>query len=208
MVRSQGDTMTSSLANEVCVMASENHEFLFEDVIAADAAKRMAREREVRERGLLDSIRAENERALAEIRAVRDENLAAVAALRAENDRAERLLDARREQEDRADRRAEEAKRQRKIDAIHKTRRDRQNILDRIQMRGESVASYAPEAYAMAPVDWWVVNHANPNDDSLPVNFLTTHPEYQEWRKSPAYDEFVARVESGEEERIDDSIDI
>lgn len=171
----------------------DDREALFNDMMRNFENSRRAG----RDEGVLEQIRAENERAAKLARE-----------LKAENDRQQAILNEQRAENDRAERLREQAVRDKKIDEIKRVRRARRTVLERIITKANSIADTRPELYGQLPIEPDVVENANPNDDSLPVNFVTTHPEYIAWRRSPAYDEFMDRVRSGEESRIDDSIEI
>lgn len=155
-----------------------------------------------RDEGLLEQIRAEHERVSAatrELRAENDRREAMIAEQRAENDRSERLARERRAEEDR---KASEMKRR----EIERTRKARARVLGAIQRKLDSITDF--EVLSGVHIDTNVVFSANPNDDSLPLNFNTESPEYIAWANSPAYDEFWARVKSGEEDKLGDSIEL
>lgn len=198
-------------------VGSAEHEALFDEIVAAyEANQRMGRES-----GILEQIREENERAAELARKMQEENDRAERIAAEQRAHDERMLAEQRARDERmlAEQRArderlhaeqlardEAARREKEVAAIRARRATRARVLDGLQRKFEEVDSLS--VLGQLPVDSEVLFNANPNDDSLPVNFINTSAEYRAWRNSPAYREFLARVDSGEEDRIDDSIEL
>lgn len=148
-----------------------------------------------------ERILRENERVVAENRRILEELRAERAAAATE---AGRLRDERLRREQAKD----DAERAARVEKIRKRRAARRRVINRLIVAREDVIATSRGAYNMLPIDNYVLDNANPNDDSLPVNFIKTHPEYVAWRNSPAYDEFLERVSTGEEAEIGPEINI
>jgi hypothetical protein len=171
--------------------------------LSDDAARKVEEARETQaetERILRENERAveENRRLLEELRAER-----AAAAMEADRLRDERLRNERAKHD--AERAAERAA---KVEIIRKRRAARRRVINRLIVAREDILATSRDAYNMLPIDNYVLDNAHPDEDSLPVNFITTHPEYVAWRNSPAYDEFLHRVSTGEEAEIGPEINI
>lgn len=172
------------------IMRGFDGEALFNDIMRDFETN----QRRGRDEGILEQI----SNATRELCAENDRREAIIAAQRAENDRSEWLARERRAEEER---RASEMRR-RKIEAA---REARACILGELRRKLDSIVD--PKVLSGLHVDMDVVFSANPDDDSLPLNFNTQSPEYRAWKRSPAYGEFWERVKSGEEDTLSDSVE-
>ena len=180
------------------------YEFIFENSVSdleqrlqEDENQLLAQKRQKETDEAISRMQRENAKALADMQR---ENKAALSEL------SDKVLDGQRAAEERAVARAEKDKadalREKKIALRKESYKKRRSELNAINQEYNTVLLTSPDLSGSLPVDVEVIRNANPYDTSLPMNFVTTHPEYQQWRKSPAYDEFMARVRSGEEARI------